>query len=231
MTISIWRYSHLALAVSSFLFIALAAVTGIVLAFDPVTQKMQPYRSDHFDELTLAKVIPVIKEKYTDVTTLTVDYNHFVTVKATDTAGKQVEVYVNAATGAALGPYKKQSDFFQWVTALHRSLFLHETGRIFIGITAFLLFLIAISGTILVIKRQRGVKRFFTKVVKDNFAQYAHVTLGRLSLIPIIIIALSGTYLSLENFGIIGEKKITYETVFDSVQEEPVKKNRRTTTL
>ncbi|MCP9751459.1 PepSY domain-containing protein, partial [Ferruginibacter sp. HRS2-29] len=129
--------------------------------------------------------------------------------------------YVDPQTGRQLGLRKKQNEFFQWVTSLHRSLFLHEAGRIFVGLTSFFLLLIALSGTILVIKRQRGVRRFFTKVVKDNFAQYAHVTLGRLMLIPILIIALSGTILSLKTLGIIKEKKISHKIDFDAIRSGP----------
>ncbi|RZK65921.1 MAG: FAD-binding oxidoreductase, partial [Pedobacter sp.] len=103
----------------------------------------------------------------------------------------------------------------------HRSLFLHELGRFFVGFTSFLLLLIATSGTVLIIQRQRGVKRFFTKIVRENFAQYYHVTLGRLLLIPILIITLSGTYLSLVRFKIIPEHKITHDVDFDSIKSEP----------
>ena len=58
MTISIWRYSHLALAVSSFLFLALASVTGIILSFQPISEKIQPYRSENFDQATVSQMLP-----------------------------------------------------------------------------------------------------------------------------------------------------------------------------
>jgi sulfite reductase (NADPH) flavoprotein alpha-component len=225
MTISVWRYSHLALAVSSFLFITLAAVTGIILSFEPVSQKMQSYRADHFNQISLAQTLPVLRKTYPDISGITVDANQFVIIKATDANGKNMEAYVNPLTGNVLGKKAKPNEFFQWVTSLHRSLFLHETGRFFVGLTAFFLLLIAISGTVLVIQRQRGIKRFFTKIVRENFAQYYHVVLGRLSLIPILIIALTGCYLSVTRFGIIPEpKKITHKINFDELKSTPEKK-------
>ncbi|MCH5682876.1 PepSY domain-containing protein [Niabella sp. W65] len=45
-------------------------------------------------------------------------------------------------------------------------LFIHETGRILMGITAFLLILIAVSGIFLVAQRQNGWKNFFSNVEK-----------------------------------------------------------------
>lgn len=224
MTISIWRYSHLALAVSSFLLVALAAITGIILALEPVSLKTQPYRVSDFNSITLAESIPAIKKNFQEITDLSVDANQFVTVKGINDAGDDVTVYVDPRSGKTLGIPKKQSAFFAWVTTLHRSLFLHEIGRLFVGITAFLLLLIATSGTVLIIQRQRGIKRFFTRIVRGNFAQYYHVMLGRLLLVPILIITISGTYLSLVRFRIIPELKVKQDINFDTIRSAPEKK-------
>src|SRR4051812_37785370 len=103
MTISIWRYSHLALAVSSFLFIALASVTGVILAFDPVIQKVQPYRAGDFDKITIAEAVSTIKKSYPDVSEITVDANGFLIVHATNAKGKALQMYVNPRTGKQTG--------------------------------------------------------------------------------------------------------------------------------
>ncbi|MCX2473905.1 PepSY domain-containing protein [Pedobacter sp. MC2016-05] len=223
MTISLWRYSHLALAVSSFLFIALASVTGIILSFKPVAEKIQPYKSKDFYRLNVAQLIPTLQKSYTDIADVTIDANQFVKVNGTDSNEESGNFYVDPKTGKSFGKVAKENEFFRWTTTLHRSLFLHELGRLFVGITAFLLFLIATSGTVLIIQRQRSLKKFFGKIVKDGFAQYYHVVLGRLLLIPIIIISLSGTYLSLQRFGIIKEEKITYKIDFDALKTNPAK--------
>lgn len=221
MTISVWRYSHLALAVSSFLFIALASVTGIILAFKPVTEKAASYRVSGFDKATVAQTVAALKNKYPEIIDISVDANQFVTLKGSDADFNTIKAYVDPATGKVLGKPAKPNEFFEWITALHRSLFLHEVGRFFVGLTAFLLALIAISGTILVIQRQRGIKRFFTKVYRAGFAQYYHVILGRLMLVPIIIIALTGTYVSLSRFGLFPEFKAKHKIDFDKISQTP----------
>ncbi|RZK62744.1 MAG: FAD-binding oxidoreductase, partial [Pedobacter sp.] len=223
MTISLWRYSHLALAVSSFLFIALASVTGIILSFKPVAEKIEPYKSKDFNRLNVAQLIPTLQKSYTDIADVTIDANQFVIVNGTDSNEESGNFYVDPKTGKSFGKVAKENEFFRWTTTLHRSLFLHELGRLFVGITAFLLFLIATSGTVLIIQRQRSLKKFFGKIVKDGFAQYYHVVLGRLLLIPIIIISLSGTYLSLQRFGIIKEDKIIHKIDFDALKTVPAK--------
>ena len=224
MTISIWRYSHLALAISSFLFIALASITGIILALEPVSEKVKPYYVESFNEITVGQTIETFKKKYDEILDISIDDNQFVILNAVDTDGNDVTGYADPKTGKVIGTVEKKNEFFQWLTNLHRSLFLKETGRFIIGLVSFLLLLIAVSGTVLVIQRQRGIKRFFTKIVKENFAQYYHVVLGRLSLIPIIIIALTGTYLSMVKFNLFEEQKISHNIDFDNIASEPKKK-------
>ncbi len=200
MTLSIWRYAHLALAIISSLFLVMASVTGAILAIDAIQEKMPAYRVASFNEVTLAQSLPILKQKYPEITEISVDHNDFVLLKGFDGDGNEVNGYVNPKTGEFLGKEIEKSDFIQWNIALHRSLFLKETGRLIIGLVSFLLVLIAISGAVLIIQRQRHIARFFKKIVKEYFAEYYHVITGRLMLIPVLIIAISGTYLSMVRF-------------------------------
>ena len=223
MIISVWRYSHLALAVSSFLLLTVAALTGIVLAFEPVVENAKGYKVDGFDTVTLAGSIPVIREKLHGVQELKVAENGFVTIKYFDKEGGDKTAYINPLTGDVLGVPQKQTPLFEWTTSLHRSLFLHEGGRMVVGITSFLLILIALSGMALVIQRQKGFKRFFAPIEKTGFAQYYHLAFGRLSLVFILAIALSGTYLSISRI-IIKPQKVSAKLVEEVIKEEPERK-------
>ncbi|WP_053990769.1 PepSY domain-containing protein [Mangrovimonas sp. TPBH4] len=221
MTISIWRYSHLALAVSSVVFILLASITGAILAFQPISEQMAPYKVADLDEVSLAQTVRVFKENYPEVIEIKVDANHFVMASVFTEEGDNLEGYFNPTTAEFLGQKLEPSKFFQWVTNFHRSLFLKGVGRFFVGLCSFLLFVIAITGTILIVKRQRGIQQFFAKIVNENFSQYWHVVLGRLSLIPIIIITLTGVYLSLEKFNLLPESKEKHRIDLDMISELP----------
>jgi sulfite reductase (NADPH) flavoprotein alpha-component len=221
MIISVWRYSHLLLAVSSFLLLTLASVTGIMLAFEPIADKMQEYRVDGAENLALAEVVPVIRKSFKDVQKLNIDDNGFVILEWTDSAGLAQKSYINPQTGKILGPVKEQSEFFKWATALHRSLFLHETGRFLVGLASFLLILIGLSGIILVIQRQKSIKRFFSHIERLNWAQYYHVVFGRIVLFPILFIAITATYLSVSRFEWINAAEPKLQANTDSLAEEP----------
>ena len=207
MTASIWRYAHLMLAILASVVLVVASLTGVVLAIDTAAENTKPYRVTNFDELTLSEFIPQLRTKYPEITNISVDHNQFVSLEAFDADGNEIKGYIDPNSGEILGKTIEKNEFVKWNIALHRSLFLHETGRFIIGFTSFLFFLIAISGTILLIKRQNGVLKFFSKVSADSLSQYLHVVTGRIMLIPILIIALSGTYLFLIRFEIIPKEK------------------------
>lgn len=191
------------------------------MAVDTVNEKIPPYRVAHFEEIKLSQMLPVLQNKYPEITEIVVDHNQFVTLQGLDNEDNDVNGYINPLTGEILGKPQKKSEFIQWITSLHRSLFLHETGRIIVGIVAFLLLLIAISGTALLLQRQKGLRRFFSKIVKDYFAQYYHVVAGRFLLLPILIIALSGTYLSMERLKFFPENKQKHSLNFNNSEDSP----------
>ncbi|MEM9916732.1 MAG: PepSY domain-containing protein [Bacteroidota bacterium] len=225
MIVNIWRYSHFALAVSSSLFVLLAAVTGLILAFEPIQEKLQPFQVANGEQTPLSELIDSLENRYDEVLELAVDANYFVkaSVISMDEA-TDGDFYINPSTGEKLADIPDKNPFFEWVTNLHRSLFLKTWGRIFVGITSFLLFLIALTGSILLIKRQSGIRHFFAKIVKEDFAQYYHIILGRLSLLPILIITLTGVYLSLFRFSLIPEstgQSNTFEAPATPLPERP----------
>jgi sulfite reductase (NADPH) flavoprotein alpha-component len=210
MTISIWRFSHLMLALVSSIFIVLASLTGMVLTFEPISNQLQDYKIESIDEVSLATVIINLGNTYDEVLNIEVDDNEFVIASVFTNEGDSETFYVNPKTGKKLGDVIEKASVFKFATNLHRSLFLKSTGRFIIGVVSFFLFLMAITGVFLIAKRQGGITRWFSKVINEGFKQYYHVVLGRYMLIPISIVALTGVYLSLDKFDLLPESKIKH---------------------
>ena len=124
MTLSFWRYLHLALAVFSAAFLVLASATGVILAVDAIQEKTPPYKVENFEKITLEETLPALKKAYPEITELNIDHNHFVTLQGIDRKDNDVNAYIDPRTGKILGEPIKKSAFIQWTTALHRSLFL-----------------------------------------------------------------------------------------------------------
>lgn len=219
MILSIWRYAHLTLAYISFLFITMTSITGVILSFRPIEQKLHPYKVEQFNTISLAETLPILQQKYGDLTELSIDKNKFVTLEGFDEDGNDFKFYVDPRTGEKLGDPIEKSEFMNSVITLHRSLFLHETGRVIIGVMTFLLFLIAVSGLVLIIKRQQGFRHFFAKINKEYFSQYYHVIFGRIFLIPIIIITFTGVFMVLNRFDLIPKNEKLNTEITSSVNE------------
>lgn len=223
MTISIWRYSHLTLAISSFFFILIASLTGIILAFEPISKKLEPYTIENLNTISISETIISLNKEFNEIVSIEVDENDFVKASVVTKDGNNKTFYVDPTSGKKLGVPSKKKYIYKFATSLHRSLFLKSTGRFIIGFVSLLLCLIAISGLILIIKRQGGILKLFSKVIKENFEQYYHIIIGRFTLIPIIIITFTGIFLSLEKFSLLPSQKINHSINFEN--QKKTKKN------
>jgi sulfite reductase (NADPH) flavoprotein alpha-component len=208
---SFWRYSHFSLAIVSALFIIVASVTGAILALEPISKNTQPYAPINLDDVQLSKTIAVLKRTYSEVLELEITPEDFVKVSVITKDGLSQTIYIHPSTGEKLGNVTSQSPFFSFITTLHRSLFLKSIGRGFVGIVSFLLCFIAVTGVFLLAQRQGGFKKWFTKIQETDFVQRYHVILGRWFLVPILIIAVTGVYLSAEKFALLPEHFIEHD--------------------
>lgn len=213
MTISIWRYSHFVLAIASSLFLLIASITGVILAIEPISHQAKGFAVQELDEVFLGTTIDALKNNYNEVFSLEVESSGFVKASVLNAEMETLNIYINGKTGEQLGKVQERPFIYSFATNLHRSLFLKSIGRFFVGLISLLLFLIAITGLLLLAKRQGGFKRLFSKVQKDYFELRYHVILSRWFFIPIVILALTGVYLSAEKFELLPDAKIAHTEI------------------
>lgn len=207
---SIWRYSHFLLAIISALFLVIASITGAILAIEPIKTSTQPYAAVDIHRVSLAKTLSVLQKQYVEVLDLEVTPENFVTTNVITVNGDAKTIYINPLNGDNLGNVQPRSPFYTMITNLHRSLFLKSIGRAFVGVFSILLCFIAGTGVFLLAQRQGGFKKWFTKVQEKDNKQRYHVILGRWFLIPILIIASTGIYLSAEKFDLLPKHHINH---------------------
>lgn len=220
----LWRQAHLGLAAVSFVFLLLVALSGAVLAISAVDSQVQAdQRTDSWDNLTLAQALPVYQQRYAEISSLSVTQNGELLLDGFDADGNELHSVIHPHTGEVVGNPLKNSDFVEWVTTFHRSLFLHEPGRIFVGVCTFLFLLILLSGIALIVKRQ-GWLRFFGKMEKTTASDYWHAVAGRVLVIPLLISALTGTSLFMKRLSVIpdGENTTIAHSVGAAKTNEPL---------
>ncbi|MFK8268577.1 PepSY domain-containing protein [Capnocytophaga cynodegmi] len=223
MTLSVWRYAHLTLALLGSVFILIASVTGMILAFEPIVNYSKSLKSVDLDGITLKETIISLKEKYPEILTLKIEENDFVQAEVIDNDGNNSVFYINPKTAEKVGETFKRADIFTFSQTLHRSLFMGKAGRIIMAVASFLLILIVISGIFLIIRKQKNWKHFFHNIVKENFFPYYHTIFGRWVLVPIFIITFTGLYLSLEGFSLLPTKEFSAEVDANTLSETPKK--------
>lgn len=208
---SLWRYSHFVFAIVSSLFLIIASITGAILTFEPIVQHSQRYAPIDLKNVSLSETITALKQNYNEVLEIEVTSEDFLKASVVTKGGLSQTIYVHPTTGKKLGNVTAQSPFFSFITNLHRSLFLKSIGRGFVGVISFLLCFIAVTGIFLLAQRQGGFSKWFTKVKEASFTQRYHVILGRWLFAPILIIAITGVYLSAKKFALLPKNFIEHD--------------------
>ncbi len=218
MVMSIWRKAHLWLAIVISAFLLIASVTGAILSFEPIYEDSFGYSYSDADDLLISDVISNVRSQHQDLLNITRDRNGYLLVQ---TLEETQPFYANPYTGEKLGEVIVTPRIFEFCRTLHRSLFLGETGRFLIGLVSLLLILMSVSGFFLVLKKQGGLKQYFTKVIKNEFNQDYHTRLSRWLILTILIIAVTGTYLFLQRFSVIPTFTFEHEIQEELLTETP----------
>ena len=221
----IWRNTHFLLAISISLFLIIASISGVILGIEALIDQTKPQAIYSLKSQSLKATMEALEDQFENVYEIVVTEKKFVVVQGITSNGFET-FYVDPITGIKIKNVSPSNPFFNHVRSLHRSLFLKKTGRILVGIVAFLLFLLSITGMILLVKRLGGVMHFFLPLKENNKYRKVHITLGKWFFIPLLIIGISGAYLVIERFDGFskkeskikkydaGEKKLNLNTLY-----------------
>lgn len=213
----IWRTTHRILALAASVFIILASITGSVLAIEPVLERNKNISaSSKALDQNLGVFLAKIKDNYPEISRL--ERNQFDQISV-EQLGSNFDIetfYINPINFNRLHKLGERHPVFEFTETLHRSLFLKSTGRLIVGFTAICLVLLCISGSVLLYKRY-GSWHLLKRESFQNTWDYWHSISSKYSLVILLIIAFSGSYLSIDRF-LIKEKK---PDVFAQPQQTP----------
>ncbi|MBD8893620.1 PepSY domain-containing protein [Roseibium litorale] len=92
----------------------------------------------------------------------------------------------------------------RWLTNLHRSLFLGDTGRIVSAIGAGALLVLTLSGMFLVARRTGGWRRWFTPL-QGPLAGRLHVEVARIAIAGLLLSSVTGLWMTAATFELLPE--------------------------
>ncbi|ANH08714.1 PepSY domain-containing protein [Shinella sp. PSBB067] len=90
----------------------------------------------------------------------------------------------------------------QWLTGLHRSLFLGDGGRIAAAVGAAAMLVLAVSGTMLVARRAGGWRRWFAPI-RGPLAGRLHVEIARVAVAGLVLSSATALWMTASTFDLL----------------------------
>ena len=193
-----WTVIHRWLGLGAGTLALLLALSGALLAIDPVQQAWQaPAAAPDLAVATLAervqRAMPGVEEIRRLPSGAIVAYGF---------AGEQPQAsYVDPQDGRALAAYRP-SQLPRWVKNLHRSLLLGDAGRWGAAGIALSMALISGSGLVLLLRRMGGWRRLGARV-RGSLVQRLHVSVGRVVLVVLFLSSLTALAMSATTLGLV----------------------------
>ncbi|MEO8241943.1 MAG: PepSY domain-containing protein [bacterium] len=196
-----WRNLHSILGLISLVLVVALSLSGAVLAFYPVQDGLSS-QVQATTGITVADLAGRVAAQVPDIQALHRRPSGKIEVDYTDATGAPQKANVDATTGKILAPETGRGDFYDALKTFHRSLFLGENGRIVAGTGAVLMAMVSVFGLLLLVSRMGGVRRVFDRP-KGQTAGRLHTIMTRLTVLPLLLSAITGSYIALTEFNVI----------------------------
>lgn len=175
------------------------AVSGAVLSINPALDRLaNPAVSTDVSVATLAEAVGA---RHQEIDKIAVRPSGAVTVSYADNGVSGTEL-VDPATGASLGAPQPLSAMTRWITELHRSLFLGDSGKVGTALAALGMLALSVSGIFLLMRSLGGWRGYFSPVRGDLLTRL-HGEISRFAVIGLMLSSLSGLFMSADTFGLI----------------------------
>lgn len=118
-------------------------------------------------------------------------------------AGMPGGAVIDSTTGKGVGS-ADVPPLQRWLTTLHRSLFLDDTGRMVAAVGAAAMLLLALTGAALVLRRTGGWRHVLSPL-KGPLAGRVHVEIARFAVLGLALSSLTALWMTASTFGLLPE--------------------------
>ena len=193
-----WRQIHRWLGLMAGALALVIGITGTVLALDPVIAAWlaRPAAAD----LPVATLVERVSATVPGAEEIRRLPSSDIVVYGFDN-GQAVASRVDPNNGRVLGEYQA-SPLMRWFRNLHRSFLLGDAGRITAAVVALSMLLLAISGLVLLQRRQGGWRKVFSRA-RGTGLQRLHVVTGQVLVAVLGLSSVTALFMSAVTFGLI----------------------------
>ncbi|WP_164860789.1 PepSY domain-containing protein [Parasedimentitalea marina] len=194
------RGLHRWVGLTSALFGIAMAVTGVILSIDPATEAATTGSLTAPPDITVAQLAQAVSDQVPGLERIEKTANHTV-IAHFATAEGFGQTYFNATTLTPIDS-TPNSPFLGYIKDFHRSLFLGDFGRGVVGISALAMFVLSVSGLAMIVRKMGGWRAVISPPRSGGY-QTLHLNAGRIAVIGLLIVSLTGVVMSLTTFDLI----------------------------
>jgi sulfite reductase (NADPH) flavoprotein alpha-component len=179
--------------------IVVLALSGVILSTIPALE-VAATPAAPAAQMTVAELASSVARHVSGVTDITRHASGSIVASFSTQTASGADL-IDPNTGAVLGPYAP-SGFVIWMTNLHRSLFMGNSGRWVTGFTAFAMIALCLSGAFMLAQRMGGWRQVFSRA-RGTTTQRLHVEVGRFAILGLLLSAFTGFWMSMANLQVI----------------------------
>ena len=202
--------------------LAALAVTGALLAVEPITERIGPARAASGATVSVAATAQTAAARYPGIKKLSRSPGGTLVVHRR-TRRPVSKLQIEPRTAAPLGPADR-GQVMQWAAEFHRSFLLGDFGRAAAGVCAALMLVLGASGLSMLAARMGGWHRLL-RPTRGAPLQRLHTEVARIASAGLLLSAATACYLSLASFGFAPDNtsaQIESETTSISARRAPI---------
>ncbi|MGV8935599.1 MAG: PepSY domain-containing protein [Allorhizobium sp.] len=196
-----FRQIHSAVGLVGALLVVMMALSGAILSLDPALERVGstiPFTGS----VALGDFAAKVFVNYPGAERIVRKPSGMVLVYYFDKDVPGIDI-VDPLSAARIETYV-QSPFTRWLTNLHRSFLMGDSGRAVAGICAAVMLVLSLSGVVLLVSRMGGWRRVFGRV-RGTGSKRLHSEIGRVVILAFMLTAMTACYMSLTTFGYLSD--------------------------
>ncbi|CAN7330379.1 PepSY domain-containing protein [Aminobacter sp. LjRoot7] len=183
--------------------VTLLALSGAALSIFPAAEQLTAPQAD--DAMSVGALATRVQIAYPGVEQIKRSPSGRITAYWFD-SGTPGSAVINPATGEGVAS-ADPNPVERWLTTLHRSLFLDDTGRIVSGAGAAAMLVLSVSGIMLVARRAGGWRRWFAPL-RGSLPGRIHVELARGVVLGLLLSSATAIWMTASTFGFLADQAI-----------------------